>query len=238
MSAANFYDEFLASQIRSGINDRIYNLYRKVLRLGLKTDENILEIGCGIGTLTFLISRKVKKGVVEAFDPSPKSIEFARQKIRQSNVHFFVGDAVDYRPQHSWSFDKILLFDVLEHIPEEKHSAVFELCDTYLQPDGLLLINLPNPDYILFDRIHQPEILQQLDQPIFLRSLFPKLEEANFELLSFEKHSVWVKNDYHFLMLRKKREFTEEYLNRSRTFFQKLTHRLQREVRKLKYRFP
>ena len=57
MSAANFYDEFLASQIRSGINDRIYHLYKKVLRLGLKTDENILEIGCGIGTLTFLLSR-------------------------------------------------------------------------------------------------------------------------------------------------------------------------------------
>ena len=238
MSAANFYDEFLASQIRSGINDRIYHLYKKVLRLGLKTDDNILEIGCGIGTLTFLLSRKVKKGVIEALDPSPKSIEFARQKIRQPNVHFFVGDAVDYRPQHSWSFDKIILFDVLEHIPEEKHSAVFQQCETYLKPDGLLLINLPNPEYILYDRIHQPDVLQELDQPVFLRNLLPKLEDANFELLSFETHSVWVKNDYHFLVLRKKREFTEEYLRHSRTFFQKLTHRLQQEMRKIRYRFP
>src|SRR5215211_321747 len=106
MSAANFYDDFLASQIKSGINDRIYTLYRKVLGLGLKTDDSVLEAGCGIGTLTFLLSRKVRRGVIEAFDPSPKSIAFATQKIRQANVHFAVGDALSYRPQHASSFDK------------------------------------------------------------------------------------------------------------------------------------
>jgi trans-aconitate 2-methyltransferase len=238
MSAANFYDNFLSSQIGSGINDRIYRLYRKVVKIGLKKNEAILEIGCGIGALTFLLASKLKTGVIEAFDPSPKSVVFAREKVRQRNVHFFTGDAASYLPKASASFDKVLLFDVLEHIPEEAHLQVFTKIESLLTAEGLLLINLPNPGYILYDRAHQPDVLQELDQPVFLQDLLPKIIQANLELVQFETHSVWAREDYHFLIVRKKRTFREHLLSDERSFFQKAGVRLQREIRKLRYRFP
>lgn len=237
MSTAEFYDDFLASQIESGINDRIYSLYKKVLKLGLKQNESLLEIGCGIGALTFLLSKKLTKGYIEAFDPSEKSVEFAKQKIKKKNVYFSTGDIVTYEPKHAFSFDKIILFDVLEHIPIEQHLAVFNKAESLLKKDALLLINLPNPAYILYDQANQPEVLQELDQPVFLLQLLPKLEEVGLELVRFETHSVWVKDDYHFLIVRKKQEFKEEFLQAKRNVLQKAARKLLGQWRKINHRF-
>jgi trans-aconitate 2-methyltransferase len=185
MDAADFYDHFLSTQVKSGINDRIYHLYRRVRKIGLQRNEAILEVGCGIGALTFLLAKRISKGMIEAFDPSTKSIRFAKEKIRRPNVQFYTGDITTYLPRTSGSFDKILLFDVLEHIPEEEHAQVFNKIESLLKKDGLLLINLPNPAYILYDRVHQPDVLQEVDQPVFLEKLLPVLTKANFELLLF-----------------------------------------------------
>lgn len=238
MNAADFYDDFLSAQIKSGINDRIYHLYRRLCKIGLRRDEAILEIGCGIGALTYLLVKNVSKGLIEAFDPSPKSIQFAKEKIRRQNVQFYTGDILTYRPHTTSSFDKILLFDVLEHIREEDHLQVLHKVESLLKKDGLLLINLPNPAYILYDKAHQPEVLQEVDQPVFMEKLLPKLTEANFELLLFESYSVWVKMDYHFLMLRKQRAFREEFLSDERSLLQKSLVRLKHHYRKFRHRFP
>lgn len=238
MNAADFYDDFLSAQIKSGINDRIYHLYRRLRKIGLRRDEAILEIGCGIGALTYLLAKKINKGLIEAFDPSSKSIQFAKEKIRRHNVQFYTGDILTYQPHTSSSFDKILLFDVLEHIPVEDHLQVLYKVASLLKKEGLLLINLPNPAYILYDKAHQPDVLQEVDEPVFLEYLLPKLSEANLELLSFESYSVWVKRDYHFLMLRKKQEFKEEFLSNERTLLQKAMVRLGRHYQKFRHRFP
>lgn len=238
MSADKFYDDFLSVQIESGINDRIHALYKKVLNIGLKNNEQLLEVGCGIGALTFLLARKVKSGVIEAFDPSPKSIAFAEQNVARPNVHFSTGDVLTYAPTAANRFDKVLLFDVLEHIPESNHSAVFRKLESFLKEDGLVLINIPNPSYILYDQQHHPEVLQELDQPVFLEAILPKVMDANLELFYFETHSVWAKDDYQFMILRKKRAFEEILLSVSRSLFQKAVVRLRRTIRNQKYRLP
>ena len=58
---SNFYDEYVENQIKSGINDRIFNLYKRMLKRKIYTNSNLLEIGCGIGHFTFLISKKNTK---------------------------------------------------------------------------------------------------------------------------------------------------------------------------------
>src|SRR5947209_13156838 len=92
-----YYDDFIAVQLESGINDRIYHLYKMLLRLGLKTNSNVLELGCGIGTMTFLLSKYIRKGKIESVDLSHKSIEFAKQKIKNPNISFFTDDIVSHQ---------------------------------------------------------------------------------------------------------------------------------------------
>ncbi|MBI5371165.1 MAG: class I SAM-dependent methyltransferase [Sphingobacteriales bacterium] len=237
MSSAAFYDNFIQEQARSGINDRIAGLYQKLCRQGLHTGSSVLEIGCGIGALTYLLAGKIKKGNIEATDLSPASVAFAQKHLDQSNLVFYAGDILELNPRAA-SFDYILLFDVLEHIPLEKHPALFQRISGWMGEDSMLLINLPNPGYILYDQQHNPAALQELDQPVFTEILVPRLAAAGLELHYFETWTVWAENDYQFLLLRKKTAFTEQLLSGKRTLLHKIRVRLGREWRKIRYPYP
>ncbi len=237
MSSSQFYDEFINYQIDTGINDRIFNLYRRICRIGISKNTNILEIGCGIGSLTYLLSRKIKKGVIEAVDISSKSIEYAKENITQPNVHFYASDILNYQPRHS-GFNFVLLFDVLEHIKEEEHTLLFQKIAGWTHPNTALLINLPNPYYTLFDQKNQPQVLQEIDQPVFIDKLAAHLSGAFWDIEYLETYSVWVKNDYQFLKIKKKAEFTEVLVSANQKFLEKLISRLCIIFRKLYFSYP
>lgn len=237
MSSSQFYDEFINYQIQTGINDRIYSLYKRLCSIGISERTNILEIGCGIGSLTYLLSGKIRKGTIEAVDISSKSIEYAKKNIVRPNVHFYASDILGYKPEHS-GFDFVLLFDVLEHIKEEEHTILFQKIAEWTHPGSILLINLPNPYYILFDQKNQPQVLQEIDQPIFIDKLATHLSEAFWNIEYFETYDVWVKSDYQFLKASKKAEFTETLLSLKRSKYEKVIYHLSKILRKLYYKYP
>ena len=95
----DFYNDFVSYQTQSGVNERIYTLYKKMQSLGLNSDSNILELGCGIGVMTKLLTNSVKTGYIESVDLSDKSIELAKSKIHKQNVSFYTDDVVSYQPK-------------------------------------------------------------------------------------------------------------------------------------------
>lgn len=234
--SAKFYDEFNAKSAKSPINERIFGLYKRILKHGLATDSVNLEIGCGPGKLTYLLSKKIKEGVIEATDISPQSIEIAKTKINNPNVRFRVSDALEFTPVNE-SFDNIFLFDVIEHIPEDRHPDLFRNIGKWMRDDSSLLINIPNPNYILFARKYRPESLQEIDQPITLDKLSNAIYHAGLEISFFETYSIWAENDYQFIIIKKRKLYTEELLSNKRNIFQKVIVRLVREFRNLKYRY-
>jgi trans-aconitate 2-methyltransferase len=231
-----FYDEFAEAQQDSGINDRIYGLYQRLKSLGLKKSSNVLELGCGVGTLTYLLSKTVREGQVEAVDISPKSITVCRQKIQHPSIRFAAGDVVNYSPSRQ-HFDFITLFDVLEHIPLERHEELWHNLARLCGPHTRIVINIPNPDSIEFDREHHPELLQVIDLPLPLSVLVPHFDKAGLELLYFETYSIWVENDYQFMVLRKKRPYQEMFLHHQRSFARKAAKKLQRLFVQWRYRY-
>lgn len=237
MSSSEFYDNFVNYQLESGINDRIYQLYKRLCKLGLSSNDKVLEIGCGIGSFTYLLSLKIKKGQIEAIDFSEKSIEFAKANLTKPNILFSSANILDYEPTY-FNFDKILLFDVLEHIPEEKHLELFTKISTWMNSEAVILINIPNPNYILYDRKYNPKALQEIDQPILIHTLTRTLAKASLELEYFETYSIWVKNDYQFLRIKKKTEFKEQFLSSERNVIEKINIRLKRFLIKMIYNYP
>lgn len=220
MDSAAFYDNFIDYQVKSGINDRIYGLYEKLCRYGLSPGMNVLEIGCGIGTLTYLLLKKVTTGKIEAMDISPKSVEFAQTHINSPNVSFTAADVLQFEPSLP-SFDRILLFDVLEHIPLEQHRKVFERISQWMHTDSLLLINIPNPAAILYEQQHNPSGLQETDQTVYIGPLALAMEAAAIDILSVETYDVWQKEEYQFIVARKRKTFDPAPLSEKRNFFQK-----------------
>ena len=237
MSSAKFYDHFIKNQVESGINDRIAGLYRRLCKMGLHTNSTVLEIGCGIGTLTFLLTRKVKTGRIEATDISPQSIEYVKKNLVRPNLSLFAGDILKLEPTAK-SFDFVLLFDVIEHIPVEDHTALFAKINRWMHTDSTLLINIPNPASILFDEKNNPAALQEIDQPVYPDYLATVLAKAGLDIIQFETYSVWVKNDYQFIVIKKRKDFEEIVLSKERNIFQKGIVWWGRKWRKLRYRYP
>jgi SAM-dependent methyltransferase len=194
----------------------------------------VLELGCGIGTFTFLLSKRVKKGKIEAVDISPESIEYARGRIPNDNITFSAADIVTYIPSLQ-IFDFILLFDVIEHIPVSRHDELFHNIAAVCKDSTKVLINIPNPDYITYDKENNPEVLQVIDQALPLKLILQNIENNGLDLVHFETHSVWVENDYQFFVVHKKRAFTENRLSDKRNMIQKAITKIKRYYIRMKY---
>ena len=202
----------------------------------LGTDDYNMELSKkrALAADKYLLSKKVEKGYIEAVDLSEKSIENAQKNIQKNNVQLFVGDVVHYQPQES-DFDFITLLDVIEHIPIEEHFNLFKNISTYISEKSLLLINIPNPEYIKYLHQNQPESLQVIDQPIELPTLVENLDKNNLEMVFFQKYGIWEQEDYHLFVVRKKREFKLRHLADERTLTQKITKKLRQKLDFIKF---
>jgi len=121
----------LTDRLRAGIR----------LALPLSTDaDKVLDLGCSYGYLEALISRKVK--YVVGVDVDKKAINLAKKNVRNSsNIHLLVADiekGLPFRPQ---SFNKVLFFDVLEHLKND--NMILKEINRILEDDGILIISVP-----------------------------------------------------------------------------------------------
>lgn len=233
---SEFYDEYVQRQIKTGANERLISLYKRLLNGGLNTDSKVLELGCGVGIFTKLLAEKVKNGIIEAVDLSAKSVAVAKNELKhRKNIHFDVADVVKYKPENS-GFDMITLMDVIEHIPLEHHAELFRNLAEIATEKTNILINIPNPQYIGYVRINHPESLQVIDQEVELFTLMQHLEKNGLELVYFEKYGIWEQDDYHFMVIRKKRNFELKHLSDQRNFSEKVFHKITTKIDAAKYR--
>ena len=75
---AEFYDEYVQRQLAIGANERLISLYKRLIAIGLNSSSRILELGCGVGIFTKLLSKKITSGLIEAVDLSEKSVAVAK----------------------------------------------------------------------------------------------------------------------------------------------------------------
>lgn len=78
----------------------------------ISAHDDVLDVGCGTGTIAFAIAQKAKR--VIGIDTSSKRISHARITHKHSNLTFIKGDAVSYT--FNDTFDVIVLSNTLEHI--------------------------------------------------------------------------------------------------------------------------
>lgn len=231
---ADFYDDFSEQQYKTGTNERLISLYKRLKKWGLKKNSSVLEMGCGVGIFSKLMLKTVKSGYIESVDLSPRSIEIAQKFIKNPQITFKTADVVNYGPEKS-SFDFITLMDVIEHIPLEKHRPLFQNIAEIAGSETLILINIPNPRYIEYMQREKPETLQVIDQPVELSSLAENADRSVLEIIYFEKYSIWEQNDYDFIVMRKKQQFSLTHLSDLRTVPEKISRKISHKVNRIKY---
>ena len=93
---------------------------------GLADGENVLEIGCGTGSLTFELVSAAKLSSLTAIDHSPIYLAAAEAKDRDGSIHFEQGDGCALRFPDA-SFDRALSMLVLPSVIPEPDSMVAEM---------------------------------------------------------------------------------------------------------------
>ncbi len=234
----DFYDPFYANRENVVINDRIYSLFKRTKKAGINTNSSLIELGCGAGGMSFLLSRIIKKGCIEAVDISPAAISIARKNCKQNNIYFTVGNILTFTPQHIHQADFITLFDVLEHIPLKDHDELITRVSGMMHKDSCLLINIPNPRHIQYDALHHPSVLQVIDQPVELSHLVPLLEKNHLLLEFMEIYGVWNEFEYQFFLIKKDKAYAPVPLRKTLGLFRLIKRKCERMFVKAFYRYP
>lgn len=115
--------------------------------LDIKASDFVLDCGCGEGFYSLLLSELYQCRVI-AVDTDRELLEKAKKWIgERKNVSFQVADVIEL-PFGDETFDKIILSEVLEHIPADG-KAIKEVYRV-LKKGGIVGITVPNHNYPLF----------------------------------------------------------------------------------------
>ena len=85
-------------------------------------EDNVLDIGCGNGFLSYDIAQKAKR--VTAIDLNEKNIEFAKRNFSRENIEYISRDATRF--DFKGKYDVITLSNILEHI-EDRHGFLLKI---------------------------------------------------------------------------------------------------------------
>jgi len=198
-----YYDIFKEHQKKLGINIRHRTILKNLKNAGLKPDSNVLEIGCGIGTVSHLILKYITQGSFVGLDISSESIKMAQQfNAFHKKAEFFVDDMSHFT--HKTKFDFVVFPDVLEHIPVEQHANIFKTIGELTTPTATVIINIPEPNYLNWVRLNDPDKLQIIDQSLSMQDLLNNSYPYGFKLYSMNPYSLHFDvNDYLAIVLKK-----------------------------------
>lgn len=134
-------------------HDRLTPLYDLVARLlgdrrikrhlvalaGITRGHDVLDLGCGTGTLALEIRRQCPAARVTGLDIDPRILAIARRKIAQAGAPVaLVEGSATAPPLPPASFDRVLSTLMLHHLTTEQKRAALAAVRALLRPGGEL----------------------------------------------------------------------------------------------------
>ena len=131
------YDKIAASYSRlEGDNQwpRMRWLRKALTRL--EPESSVLDLGCGSGDPADVEIAKLHQ--VTGVDISKAQIALARQNVPEGK---FINKDLGSVCFPEGSFDAVVSFYTLEHLPREQHGQIMQRIHDWLRPGGLLLFS-------------------------------------------------------------------------------------------------
>ncbi len=210
-----FYDNFNLN--RKGVyrNLRHYKIINLLFNVGLNRKSHVLEIGCGSGPISIIVANYLKKGYFLGMDISPASIKNLNELFKNKiNVDFVSKDVNEFYTDKK--FDIILMADVLEHIPIEIHEQTIKKISENCKEGGILIINIPNAEFINWQKENEPNILQIIDQPLSSSHVCGITNKFNFVLQNAEKHKLFHETEDYEIFIFKKQTVLPDFKKRTK----------------------
>jgi len=191
-----YYDAHVNGKLRGFVegNSRVEHAWTTIERWAGDAPSRILEVGCGIGDLSWRMSRRWTESQVVGLDVSRRSLKVARKLFRDPRITFC--DAPLVTGQLDGTFDLIVLIDVYEHIAATERRSLHDAVKEFLAPNGRIVLTFPTPRHLAWLTIHKPNEIQPVDEDITLETMLQLARETGTEVLSYQEIGVWHHGDY------------------------------------------
>jgi ubiquinone/menaquinone biosynthesis C-methylase UbiE len=113
-----------------------------------QSGETILEVGCGDGYYLHMLSNIDSSLKLFGTDYDKRGLAAAGQNLIGKKVKLSFGDLMKKLPYKSNTFDKIIMSEVAEHLPDDV-KGLKEVC-RILKMGGTLCLTVPNHNYPIF----------------------------------------------------------------------------------------
>lgn len=105
----------------------------------------VLDLGCGTGYGAKILARQAQQVIAADVDAFP--LRYGEQTYpdaRIQRVHIAPISDKQGLPFETGSFDAVVSFEVIEHVPVEQMEAFFAEIARVLRPDGMVILSTPN----------------------------------------------------------------------------------------------
>ncbi|MHC4585263.1 MAG: class I SAM-dependent methyltransferase [Planctomycetota bacterium] len=137
----NFYDD-ISNDYTASV-ERCVPRYREMLSMLFTylpkeySPESLLELGCGTGNLTHLISNYFPQTRIHAVDISEECIKECKKRLPNANIEFIKSDFRDLDFLEN-SFDLVISSISLHHINDEEKEVLFRRLFRWQTPKSIL----------------------------------------------------------------------------------------------------
>ncbi len=181
---SKYYDSSLS------LIPNLSNFYRQTFEtINIEKDKNILDLGCGTGTVAIIVSELYPNAKIIGIDASPQMIAIAEKKIymSESNIDFIIALA-EKLPFNDHKFDLIYSFEVFHHLPDiVKNQALNEIF-RLLKPNGIFLLNdFSHPDNIILRILVWPLRFSKYFRSNILGILPILVKRSGFKIIKTKK---------------------------------------------------
>lgn len=109
-----------------------------ISRANIEPDHDVLDIGCGTGTLVVMLKRQYESAQVIGLDPDPKALRRAQIKAARAKVSVPLDQGfADRLPYKTESFDRIFSTFMFHHLDERERENMLREALRVLKPAGL-----------------------------------------------------------------------------------------------------
>lgn len=152
-----------------------------------------LDFGCGVGRLTFPLSRRFE--VCYGVDISPSMIEFAKTQARRGNhCEFVLNTSTALASVGSATLDLVFSYIVLQHIAPRLIRRYLKAFARVLKPGGLLVFQLPS--MVDYEQAQNRKAFRMLRKRIHYFEKWlaskrsPGAENAYFDMRAIRTHKL------------------------------------------------
>lgn len=170
-------DESTRRKVNMAFDERLSVHHKFNLKIAKKhiQKKDVLDIGCWTGMVLDYIKLDAKS--ISGIDPGAEAIAIARKKLPDASLKVANAQKLPFKNN---SFDTVLLFEVIEHVPANLEDTVIKEISRVMRKKGILIISTPNK-----------HILSILGDPAFflighrhysMKYLIEMLQKNNFKI--------------------------------------------------------